>query len=1485
TTNKSYYSADYCENITLYVNYTSVLNSTPIINADINISGQESLKYTIIEVGNGIYSIEINVSTESKAYNILITANKTGFEQKSVAFVVSVNLKESSLQFVSGDSTIYFGDNLTFLVLYSKPSDSNINYTGAMIKVSTEMYSDYWTEDVHFRMIDNLNGTYTIIIFTGQSMKINNTGQFIIHIHANRTDVQEAILSYNIYINPIQASLTTNKSYYSVKYCENISLYINYTAVINSTPILNANMNISGQESLRYTIRESGNGIYIVELNVSTISKTYNILVTANKMGYEQKSVSFIISVNLKDSLLQYISGNSSTYFRDNLTLLVLYSDPSDTNINYTQSTVRISSEISSDYWVENVHFKSIDNKNGTYTIIIFTGELMKINRTGQYVIHIHANRTDVQEAILSYNIYINPIQASLTTNKSYYSANYCENVTLYLNYTTVLNSTPIINADISISGQGSLNYTINEVGNGIYSIEINVSTISTTYTIIVIANRTGFEQKTVSFIISVNLKPSSLQFISGNNTVYFRQNLTLLVLYSDPIDPNINYTGATILISSEMYSNYWSENVHFSSVDNLNGTYTITIFTGSSMKVNESGQVVVHIYAIKSNIQNATLSYSFYVNPIQTDLTTNKSTFYANYFENVTFFVNYTESSSIMPVLNANINISGHENLNYTIKEIGNGIYSIEINVSSIGKVYNIIITASATNFEQKSIAFILLVNIPESQLSYVSGQSEVNFRDNLTLTLIYSSPTDPNINYTGATIQISSKTYSNYWTLNVHYIVVDNLNGTYTLTIFTGESMKINESGQAVIYIHAQKTNVQNATLSYNIFVNPIGARLTTNQSFISIEINKNVSYFVNFTSEIDFSPLIGANIYLTGQENLSYSIKEIGNGIYSIEINASNEIKTYNLFISANKSGYELKTVAVVLTVNPPDSMLQYISGQTTINFRENLTLILLYSKLNEPQINYTGANFKISSELFSDYWTENVNYKVIDNANGTYTLIIFTGELERVNTTGQNIIHIHANKTGVKNATLSYTFYINPISTEIIINETIFEIPKYEAINFTIKYQTKVGAIPLDNANITVFGYSNYSIISLTQGYYNIKLIAINETGSHSISIIVNKQNYAIKSIDIVLIIRALDQFTKIKTNTSANSVYIGSSTEFVFSFYYSYSGEYFTDQNITVKYEWQFGTGTLTVQNNTKFVLQISTNGIPAGQYPIKILVYDKDNVVIGENNVYLIVNAIPVSPWIYMIIGASVILLATLITLTYYYKVQKPRKIFKNKLLMEKYYKYVDSHNLQRLLIIDKNSGLKISSKNYGSTTDIDEDLVSGFIQAISNFGQEISKLDTAVMENITYKGFKILLESGKYVDICLLLKEHETYTLKDKIRLAREEFENTFSNQLQNFTGNIKVFTDIYSNFDEKFEIYLTGNFQINYKMFAKKSKSLNNLQKKIMRLIISVSEKPFKISEILELAKNSKIKAPEPVVFSNIYDFIKAEIIVPYL
>ena len=98
---------------------------------------------------------------------------------------------------------------------------------------------------------------------------------------------------------------------------------------------------------------------------------------------------------------------------------------------------------------------------------------------------------------------------------------------------------------------------------------------------------------------------------------------------------------------------------------------------------------------------------------------------------------------------------------------------------------------------------------------------------------------------------------------------------------------------------------------------------------------------------------------------------------------------------------------------------------------------------------------------------------------------------------VNTSDINGWWINVNKGREAFEELVYGFAGAVLADKIIINETIFEIPKYEAINFTIKYQTKVGAIPLDNANITVFGYSNYSIISLTQGYYNIKLIAINE----------------------------------------------------------------------------------------------------------------------------------------------------------------------------------------------------------------------------------------------------------------------------------------------------------------------------------------------------------------------------------------------------
>ncbi|MHA1786263.1 MAG: hypothetical protein ACTSVE_13810 [Candidatus Helarchaeota archaeon] len=1481
-TNKSYFSMDFNENATFFVNYTSTVDSSPILNANISISGEEGLDYTITEEGLGLYSIEINSSSTGKAYNIIITASKTNYEQKSLAFILSVNTPDSSLQFVSGESNVNYRSNLTLLVLYSSPSDQNENYTGATISVSSELDTDYWIENTHFSVNDNLNGTYTVKIFTGETYKVNESGQNIIHIHANKTNVQNATLSYTFYVNSIGTNLETNKSYFSTDFNENATFFVNYTSTVDSSPILNANISISGEEGLDYTIIEEGLGLYSIEINSSSTEKAYDIIITANKTNYEQKSLAFILSVNTPYSSLQLVSGESNVNYRNNLTLLVLYSSPSDQNENYTGATISVSSELDADYWTENTHFSVNDNLNGTYTVKIFTGETYKVNESGQNLIHIHANRTDIHNATLSYTFYVNPIGTNLETNKSYFSTDFNENATFFVNYTSTVDSSPILNANISISGEESLDYTITEEGLGLYSIEINSSSTGKAYNIIITANKTNHEQKSLAFILSVNTPDSSLQFVSGESNVNYRSNLTLLVLYSSPTDPNENFTGATISVSSEFESDYWTENIHFSVNDNLNGTYTVKIFTGETYKINESGQNLIHIHANKTNVQNATLSYTFYVNQIEADLSTNKSSFSVEFFENITLFVNYTTTLDSIPILGSSVNISGHENLDFTIHEEGNGLYSIEINASSIGKVYNIIITLNKTNYEQKSIAFILLVNTPDSTLQYVSGESTVNFRDNLTLLLLYASPSDTNVNYTGATIQISSEVYADYWIVNLHYSYVDNLNGTYTLTIFTGETRKINSSGQNVFHVHANKTNVQNATLSYTFYVNPIAANLVTNQSFFSAKILENVTYYINYTASIDSAPLLNAEITISGQENLNYTIKEEGTGLYSIEFNASDTIKTYDIFISANLSGYELKTVAVILTVNPYDTMLQYVSGSSTINFRSNLTLLVLYSKLNDLNTNFSGATIRISSEISSDYWVLDGNFSVIDNLNGTYTLHIFTGEDQKINASGQNVIHIHANKTSIQDATLSYTFYVNPIDTELLINDTIFEIPKYETINFTIKYQTKVGSIPLDGAFLNVYGYSDYSVTSLSQGLYRVFLTGTNQTGSNSISLVINKTNYALATVDIVFIVRALDQYTDIQTNWSTSTITTGGSTQFRFSFYNEYLEEYFTGDNITVKYQWAYGSGNLTVVNNTDFILDISTTGIPIGQFEIKIFVYDNDNALIGQTSVYLTINNVPTPPWIYMLIGAGIIAVGGGVTATYYYKVRKPRKIYKNKVLMEKYYRYFDSHNVQRMLIIDKNSGLRIGAKNYGSETPIDEDLVSGFIQAISSFGQEISKLDTAVMENISYKGFKILLESGKYVDICLLLNEHESPYMRNKIRRAKEEFETEYEKDLKEFMGNIRVFDNIYPNFDDKMDIYLTQNFQINLKVSSKKARFLNKHQKALMRIIVPLSNKPFKIKQIMELAKKSKIKLQEPEIFAEIFDMIEKGIII---
>ena len=188
------------------------------------------------------------------------------------------------------------------------------------------------------------------------------------------------------------------------------------------------------------------------------------------------------------------------------------------------------------------------------------------------------------------------------------------------------------------------------------------------------------------------------------------------------------------------------------------------------------------------------------------------------------------------MPILGADINISGHAALIYSINQEGNGLYSVELNCSTVITTYSIVITASRTNYEQKSVNFILIVEEFESTLDNLEPITPVTLSVNISMSLFYYEPGNSAQNYTGALIEGSTNLTSDYLVANVDYIYQDNLNGTYALILYTGDGTNFNETGQFSVYIHASRLYVKNASRKVDIFLNekppPFRARSFTQE-----------------------------------------------------------------------------------------------------------------------------------------------------------------------------------------------------------------------------------------------------------------------------------------------------------------------------------------------------------------------------------------------------------------------------------------------------------------------------------------------------------------------------------------------------------------------------------------------------------------------------------------------------------------------------
>jgi hypothetical protein len=209
-------------------------------------------------------------------------------------------------------------------------------------------------------------------------------------------------------------------------------------------------------------------------------------------------------------------------------------------------------------------------------------------------------------------------------------------------------------------------------------------------------------------------------------------------------------------------------------------------------------------------------------------------------------------------------------------------------------------------------------------------------------------------------------------------------------------------------------------------------------------------------------------------------------------------------------------------------------------------------------------------------------------------------------------------------------------------------------------------------------------------------------------------------------------------------------------------------------------------------------------------------------------------------------------------------------KSYEEERLRDIYEKYSDALNLIHLLVIHKESGIAIFSGSY--TTDvIDPVLVSGFLQAITSFGSEISG-SKGPFRLLHYKDFKISVQEGENILAALILKADPSQRLLEILKHFIRFFEANYRDYLEAFKGGVDPFKTADALVDDFFEISLSFPHEIQEKEVFRNKDRLSVNELSMINMARSLGRK-FMLSMLIENSSN-ELLISQLEAFSIIYN-----------
>ena len=271
-----------------------------------------------------------------------------------------------------------------------------------------------------------------------------------------------------------------------------------------------------------------------------------------------------------------------------------------------------------------------------------------------------------------------------------------------------------------------------------------------------------------------------------------------------------------------------------------------------------------------------------------------------------------------------------------------------------------------------------------------------------------------------------------------------------------------------------------------------------------------------------------------------------------------------------------------------------------------------------------------------------------------------------------------------------------------------------------------------------------------------------------------------------------------------------------------------------------------------------------------------------DNFTISIDDVYLTISYVKIiadppqsNNFLWIIIIVSLIIIGILGALSLRSYVYLPRQQRKKSYLSLRTQKFKDIRNLQAIIAIHEPSGLPVYSQSYSSIMKGKKTLFSGFIQAISIIGEEMTRTEK---EGVKTKKFKDKIDLHKVVELdlkqffCLILDMEELRTVlilksQSAKRLKHILVHFSFAVYLK-VSESLKNWNNKPHSLDETvqplvykyFDIYYKDPFKVNIQESElpkyKKKLNLSNFEFHIMNTIfLLLKEKShFKLMDIIE-------------------------------